>query len=150
MQICYYFSLRNNASVIQSFLTFHHYMRQFLSLCEKFLMFHNLYLFHKKVFTQLLKVSCIFPCNHQATGLKKYEFTTIVLKTTNPYLLDRVEFKHQFVKFKAGHDIYIKKEYYNPLHHLLVERGVCQGLTIPRVLLGHNSKMTGPGKKGTK
>ena len=42
-----------------------------------------------------------------ATGLKKYEITTINLKTTNPYLPDRVEFKHQFVKFKAGHAIYI-------------------------------------------
>ena len=41
----------------------------------------------------------------QSSGywFKKYEFTTIVLKTTNPYLLDQVEFKHQFVKFKAGH-----------------------------------------------
>ena len=67
------------------------------------------YLFPKKIFTKLLKVSCTFQCNHQATGLKKYEFTTIVLKTTNPYLPDRVEFKHQFVNFKAGHVIYIKK-----------------------------------------
>jgi hypothetical protein len=31
------------------------------------------------------------------------------LKTTNPYLPDQVEFKHQFVKFKAGHVIYIIK-----------------------------------------
>jgi hypothetical protein len=47
--------------------------------------------------TKLLKVSCTFRCNHQATDLKKYEFTAIVLETTNPYLADRVEFKHQFV-----------------------------------------------------
>ena len=33
----------------------------------------------------------------QYTGLKKYEFTAIVLETTNPYLADRVDFKHQFV-----------------------------------------------------
>ena len=39
------------------------------------------------------------------TCSKKYEFTIIVLKTTNPYLPDRVEFKHQLVKFKAGHVI---------------------------------------------
>ena len=44
------------------------------------------------------------------TGLKKYEITTFDLKTTNLYLPDRVEFKHQFVKFEAGHAIYIKKE----------------------------------------
>ena len=35
--------------------------------------------------------------NHQATNAKKYEITTTVLKSTNPYLLDQVEFKHQFV-----------------------------------------------------
>ena len=56
-----------------------------------------------------------------------YEITTIDLKTTNPYLPDRFEFKHQFVKFMAGHAIsglcYLKKECFNPLHHLLVERG---------------------------
>ena len=68
-------------------------------------MIYNFYLFHKFFFTKLLKVSCTFQCNHQATDLKKCEFTTIVLKTTNPYLPDRVEFKHQFVKFKAGHVI---------------------------------------------
>ena len=47
----------------------------------------------------------------QSSGywFKKYEITTIDLKTTNPYLPDRVEFKHQFVKFEAGHVIYIKK-----------------------------------------
>ena len=62
----------------------------------------------------------------QSSGywLKEYEITTINLKTTNPHLPDRVEFKHQFVKFEAGHAIYIKKgECFNPLH--LVERGVC-------------------------
>ena len=34
----------------------------------------------------------------QSSGywFKKYEITTIDLKTTNPYLPDRVEFKHQF------------------------------------------------------
>ena len=48
--------------------------------------------------------------NLQATDTKKNEITTIVLKSTNPYLPDRVEFKHQFVKFEAGHAIYIKKE----------------------------------------
>jgi hypothetical protein len=32
------------------------------------------------------------------------------LKTTNPYLPEQVEFMHQFVNFKAGHVIYIKKE----------------------------------------
>ena len=66
---------------------------------------------------------------------RRYEITTIVLKTTNPCLPDRVEFRHQFVKFKAGYGIYIKKECFNPLHHPLVERGVCQGLTIPKVNL---------------
>ena len=47
----------------------------------------------------------------QSSGywFKKYEITTIDLETTNPYLPDRVEFKHQFVKFEAGHVIYIKK-----------------------------------------
>ena len=34
---------------------------------------------------------------------------TIVFKTNYPYLPDQVEFKHQFVKFKAGHVIYIIK-----------------------------------------
>ena len=63
------------------------------------------YLFHNFFFRKVLKVSCTFQWNHQATGLKKYEFTTIVLKTTNPYLPDRVEFKLQFVKYKAGHVI---------------------------------------------
>ena len=29
--------------------------------------------------------------NHQATDTKKIEITTIVLKSTNPYLPDRVE-----------------------------------------------------------
>ena len=48
--------------------------------------------------------------NLQATDTKKNEITTIVLKSTNPCLPDRVEFKHQFVKFEAGHAIYIKKE----------------------------------------
>ena len=48
----------------------------------------------------------------QSSGywFKKYEITTINLKTTNPCLPDRVEFKHQFVKFEAGHAFYIKKE----------------------------------------
>ena len=50
--------------------------------------------------------------NHQATDTKKGKFTIIVLKSTNPYLLDRVEFKHQFVNFKAGHVIYIKKLFF--------------------------------------
>ena len=60
----------------------------FLKLCPIFVgSVRLIYLFHKKNFTKLLKVSCTFQCNHQATGLKKYEFTTIVLKTTNPYLL---------------------------------------------------------------
>ena len=41
----------------------------------------------------------------QSSGywFKKYEITTIDLKTTNLYLPDGVEFKHQFVKFEAGH-----------------------------------------------
>ena len=39
--------------------------------------------------------------NHQATNAKKYEITTTVLKSTNPYLLDQVEFKHQFVRFNT-------------------------------------------------
>ena len=43
--------------------------------------------------------------NHQATNTKKYEITTIVLKSTNQNLPDRVEFKHQFVKFRAEHGI---------------------------------------------
>ena len=43
--------------------------------------------------------------NHQATDTKKDEITTVVLRSTNPYLPDRVEFKHQFVKFKAGHGV---------------------------------------------
>ena len=43
--------------------------------------------------------------NHQATNKKKYEIPTIVLKSTNPYFSDRVEFKHQFVKFRVGHSI---------------------------------------------
>mgnify|MGYP006154516221 CR=1 FL=1 len=66
----------------------------------------------------------------QSSGywFKKYEITTIDLKTTNPYLPDRVEFKHQFVNFKAGHAIYIKKGCCNPLHHLLVERGTVVNL----------------------
>ena len=48
----------------------------------------------------------------QSSGyrLQGNEITTIVLKSTNPCLPDRVEFKHQFVKFEAGHAIYIKKE----------------------------------------
>ena len=33
--------------------------------------------------------------NHQATDTKKDEFTIIVLESTNPYLPDRLEFKHQ-------------------------------------------------------
>ena len=56
----------------------------------------------------------------QSSGywFKKYEITTINLKTTNPYLPNRVEFKHQFVKFEAGHVIYIKKDldYFYNLH----------------------------------
>ena len=96
----------------------------FFVISLNYFMFQIYIYFTKKFFTQLLKVSCTFQYNHQATGLKKYEITTIDLKTTNPYLPDRVEFKHQFVKFKAGHAIYIKKECFNPLH--LVERGVCQ------------------------
>jgi hypothetical protein len=36
------------------------------------------------------------------SSTNKDKSTTIVLKTTNPYLPDRVEFKHQFVNFKAG------------------------------------------------
>jgi hypothetical protein len=67
---------------------------------------HNIY-FTKNL--HILKASCTFQYNYQATGLKKYEITTIDLKTTNPYLPDRVEFRHQFVKFKAGNAIYIKK-----------------------------------------
>ena len=49
--------------------------------------------------------------NHQATDSKKNKFTIIVLESDDPYLPDRAEFKHahQFVKFKAGHVIYIKK-----------------------------------------
>ena len=73
--------------------------------------------------------------NIDGVNTKKDKITSIVLKSTNPYLPDRVEFKHQFVKFEAGHVIYIKKECFNPLHHPLVERGVCQGLTIPKVNL---------------
>ena len=69
----------------------------------------NIY-FTKFFIMKLLKVLCTFQYNHQATGLKKYEITTINLKTTNPYLPDQVELKHQFVKFEAGHAIHIKKE----------------------------------------
>ena len=46
--------------------------------------------------------------NHHATDTKRDEITTVVLKSTNPYLPDRVEFRHQFVKFKAGYGIDMK------------------------------------------
>ena len=49
--------------------------------------------------------------NHQATDSRGGEITTVVLKSTNPYLPDRVEFRHQFVKFKAGRGIDIKISY---------------------------------------
>ena len=50
-----------------------------------------------------------FKNNQIDHSIMKYEhITTINLKTTNPYLPDRAEFKHQFVKFEAGHVIYIK------------------------------------------
>ena len=32
--------------------------------------------------------------NHQATDSKKNKFTIIVLASADPYLLDRVEYKH--------------------------------------------------------
>ena len=46
--------------------------------------------------------------NHQATDTKRYKITIIVLDSTNPYLPDRVEFKHQFVNFKAGHRVSVQ------------------------------------------
>ena len=52
--------------------------------------------------------------NHQATDKKRDEITTVVLKSSNPYLPDRVEFRHQFVKSKAGRGIDIKKNVLTP------------------------------------
>ena len=66
--------------------------------------YQKLYLFHKKVF-HIATLSFMPLGNHQATDTKKNEITTVVLKSTNPYLPDRVEFKHQFVEFKAGRGI---------------------------------------------
>ena len=38
--------------------------------------------------------------NHQATDSKKNKFTIIVLKSADPYLPDRVAFKHTSLLFK--------------------------------------------------
>ena len=50
------------------------------------------YLFHKKSKRKLLQVSS--RGNHQATDTKMNKLTIIVLKSADPYLPDRVEFKH--------------------------------------------------------
>ena len=63
------------------------------------------YLFHKKIIhIATILVSCHLG-NLQATDSKKNEITTFVMKSTNPHLPDRIDFKHQFVKFKAGRGI---------------------------------------------
>ena len=66
---------------------------------------NNIFISQKNVYIATLGFMH-YQFNHQATNSKKYKLTTIVLKTTNPYLPDRVEFKHQFVKSKAGHVIF--------------------------------------------
>ena len=60
---------------------------------------HGLYIdiFISQIFFHIATLSFMPLGNLQATGTKKYEITTIVLKSTNPYLPDRVEFNHQFV-----------------------------------------------------
>ena len=52
----------------------------------------DLYLFHKKSTVSYFK----FHVSEQSsvTDSKKNRFTIIVLETADPYLLDRVEFKH--------------------------------------------------------
>ena len=48
----------------------------------------------------------------QSSGywFKKYEITTINLKTTNPYLPDRVEFKHQYTVYMRNFWKVIRKK----------------------------------------
>ena len=67
-----------------------------------------------EITTIILKSTKIRECKIYVIGHPIFwnfsmSITTFVLKSTNPYLPDRVEFKHQFVKFEAGHAIYIKK-----------------------------------------
>ena len=71
----------------------------------EFILMYHFILFHKKIIhIATILVSCHLG-NLQATDSKKNEITTFVMKSTNPHLPDRVDFKHQFVKFKAGRGI---------------------------------------------
>jgi hypothetical protein len=51
------------------------------------------------------------------------------LKSTNPYLPDRIEFNHRFVKFKAGHGLV--QNFFSRLKIFLKARKV-----VPKIAIG--------------
>ena len=69
-----------------------------LLLCDRFqnnLLLKALYLIGKLLRKPLYMTSSFIPVgNHQATDTKINKLTIIVLESADPYLLDRVEFKH--------------------------------------------------------